>query len=91
MRDGILTPATLVARLSAKPAAIFRLPVGGGLAPGQPADITVIDPEVSWTCDVAAFRSRSRNSPFAGRPLRGRAALTMVGGKIAHHEERFRE
>jgi len=87
VRAGVLTPATLVMRLSAAPAGIFRLP-GGRLAEGQPADVTVIDPEVSWTCDVAAFRSRSRNSPFAGRPLRGRATLTIVGGKVVHSPER---
>jgi dihydroorotase len=89
VRAGLLTPAALVTRMSSAPARIFRLR-GGALTPGAPADVTVIDPEASWTCDVAAFRSRSRNSPFAGRPLRGRAALTIVGGKLAFAEERFR-
>ena len=71
-------------------AAIFRRP-GGVLAEGRPADVTVIDPEASWTMDPAALQSRSRNTPFAGRPLRGRAALTIVGGKVAFAEERFRD
>jgi dihydroorotase len=89
-RAGVLTPGELVARMSARPAAIFRLP-GGTLADGRPADVTVIDPEASWTCEPGALRSRSRNTPFAGRPLRGRAALTILGGKVTFAEERFRD
>jgi dihydroorotase len=88
VRAGVLTPATLVTRLSTAPAGIFRLP-GGRLGEGQPADITVIDPEADWTCDARGFLSRSRNSPFVGRALRGRAALTIVGGKLAFSQERY--
>jgi dihydroorotase len=82
VRGGLLTPAAFVTRLSAAPAAAFGL-TGGTLAEGRPADVTVIDPDAEWTCDAAALQSRSRNTPFAGRRLRGRAALTVVGGKIA--------
>ncbi len=89
VRGGVLTPSSLVDRLAAGPAAVFGLP-GGSLAVGAPADMTVIDPEAAWRCAPDAFRSRSRNSPFSGRELRGRAALTMVGGKISFSEERFR-
>jgi dihydroorotase len=89
-RAGVLTPALLVTRLAAAPASIFRL-AGGHLGEGAPADVTVIDPEAAWTCDPTAMLSRSRNSPFAGRPLRGRAVLTIVGGKLAYREERFRD
>jgi dihydroorotase len=81
VRAGGLTPSALVTRMSTAPAAVFHLP-GGHLGDGQPADITVIDPEAAWTCETGTFRSRSRNSPFAGRPLRGRARLTIVGGKV---------
>jgi dihydroorotase len=90
VRAGVLAPATLVMRLSAAPAGIFRLP-GGRLAEGQPADVTVIDPEADWTCDARSFLSRSRNSPFVGRALRGRATLTIVGGKLAFSQERYQE
>lgn len=86
VRAGLLTPAAFVLRMSAAPAAAFGLP-GGTLAEGRPADVTVIDPEAAWTCEPAALRSRSRNTPFAGRALRGRAALTVVGGKIAFEGE----
>jgi dihydroorotase len=86
VRHGILTPTLLVHRLSTGPAAVLRLP-GGSLTAGAPADITVIDPEAAWTCEPARFRSRSRNSPFAGVSMRGRAVLTFVGGKIAHSQK----
>jgi dihydroorotase len=87
-RAGILTPGALVTRMATRPAAIFGLP-GGGLGDGRAADVTVIDPEAAWTCDPGALRSRSRNTPFAGHPLRGRAVLTMVGGRVAFAHARF--
>ena len=86
VRAGMMTPAALVTRMSAAPAAAFGL-AGGTLADGAPADITVIDPEVDWTCAPAGLRSRSRNTPFAGRTLRGRAVLTVVGGTIVYSGE----
>jgi dihydroorotase len=86
VRNGVLTPEKLVRRLSTAPAALLGLP-GGSLAVGAVGDVTVISPEVSWTCEPARFRSRSRNSPFAGVSMRGRAVLTVVGGRIAHAEE----
>jgi dihydroorotase len=86
VRSGVLTPELLVRRLSTGPAALLGLP-GGSLAPGTAADVTVISPELGWTCDPTHFRSRSRNTPFAGVSLRGRAVLTVVGGRIAHAEE----
>jgi dihydroorotase len=72
--------------MSVGPAAAFGLS-GGTLADGAKADVTVVDPEASWTCDAAALRSRSRNTPFSGKTLRGRAALTIVGGTIAYSGE----
>ena len=87
VRAGTLSPSLLVQRMSPGPAAAFGLP-GGTLAEGAPADVTVIDPEAAWTCEPAALWSRSRNTPFTGRTLRGRAALTIVGGKIVYSGER---
>jgi dihydroorotase len=82
VRRGVLTPSAFVTRLASAPAAAFGL-AGGTLAEGKPADITVIDPDADWTCDPDKLRSRSRNTPFSGRPMRGRAAMTLVAGKIA--------
>jgi len=88
VRAGALTPAALVTRMSVSPAAVFGLP-GGTLADGAVADVAVIDPEAVWTVDAVALRSRSRNTPFAGRTLHGRIALTVVGGTIAYSGERL--
>jgi dihydroorotase len=76
--------ATLVERMSVAPARIFHLP-GGSLARGRPADITVFDPAREWVVDPAQFLSKGRNTPYAGRKLRGRAICTVVGGRIVYH------
>jgi dihydroorotase len=79
VRPGLLDLATLVARLSVAPARLLGLP-GGSLAPGAPADITVLDLEQPWTVDPAAFKSRSRNTPFGGWTGTGAPWMTIVGG-----------
>ena len=50
----------------------------GTLLPGATADVTVIDPTAEWTIDPNKFRSRSRNCPFAGWKVRGRAHAVVV-------------
>ena len=62
---------------------------GGTLATGSPADVTVIDPKAAWTCEPNRLRSRSRNTPFGGRSMRGRAMLTIVEGNIVFAEEKL--
>ena len=61
--------------------------VGGTLAVGAPADITLIDLNREWTVDVNTFASKSRNCPFNGWPLKGKAVMTIVGGKVVWEEE----
>lgn len=85
VRDGVLPLAAAVERLTAGPARLFGL-AGGRLAEGVPADLTLIDPERTWTVDPAALRSKSRNTPFAGWKMTGRAVLTVVGGKVLHQD-----
>ena len=70
----------IVEMLTIGPARTFSLP-GGTLAVGSPADITVFDPAREWTVDVQRFKSRSRNTPFAGRELRGQVVATFVAGR----------
>jgi dihydroorotase len=82
VRPGILPLPTLVARLSRNPARLLGLP-GGSLAPGAPADLTILDPAAEWTVNPARFESRSRNTPFGGWSLTGRPWKTIVGGRIA--------
>jgi len=79
---GLLTLPQLLHRMSTAPARIFNLP-GGTLLPGAPADLVVIDPTVKWTVQPETFCSKSRNTPFAGRELTGRAELTIVRGQVA--------
>ncbi|MGE3181192.1 MAG: dihydroorotase [Phycisphaerae bacterium] len=69
----------LVHAMSTAPAEILRVP-GGTLQKNAPADITLIDPQRKWTVDANAFRSKSRNTPFDGWKLRGKAVMTIVGG-----------
>jgi dihydroorotase len=83
---GVLTLPLLIHRMSTAPAAAFHLP-GGTLKPGAAADIVVLDTTATWTVDPAAFASKSRNTPFAGRALTGRAVLTIVGGRVVHQAE----
>ncbi|MEQ9569566.1 MAG: dihydroorotase, partial [Longimicrobiales bacterium] len=80
---GVIDLATMVERMSVQPARAFGLP-GGTLADGAPADVTVLDLDAAWTVDPGAFVSRSRNTPFAGWDLTGRAVMTVVGGRVVH-------
>jgi len=78
---GVLSLRELVVRMSASPARILNLDAVG-LRPGNPADLTIIDLEKEFTVDSNQFCSKSRNTPFDGWKLKGKAVLTMVGGKI---------
>ncbi|MCX8072962.1 MAG: dihydroorotase [Candidatus Binatia bacterium] len=71
----------MIAALSTNPARILRIP-GGALEVGAPADVTVIDPDLVWCVEAEDLRSRSRNTPFLGWELRGRAVMTVVNGEI---------
>ena len=77
---GVLTLPQLIERMSTRPARVFGL-AGGTLKPGSVADVVVFDPAARWTVEPDAFRSRSRNTPFAGRELSGRVERTLVGGR----------
>ena len=61
---------------------------GGNLTIGQAADIVVLDPDASWTYDPAQGFSKSRNSPWAGQSMEGRAVATLVGGRLVYDVKR---
>ncbi len=90
MRTGAVPLPALIERLSAGPARIFRLP-GGTIAPGAPADVTVIDLQATRTYDPGAGYSMGRNTPFAGRTLTGWAVATFVGGRLVMREGKVLE
>jgi dihydroorotase len=87
VRSGELSPLEWVRRCSTNPARILKRP-GGRLAVGAPADVSVIDPERRWTYDPAKGFSKSRNSPWAGRELTGRAVVTIVDGRLVFHVDK---
>jgi dihydroorotase len=80
---GVVDVPTLVERMACAPARLFKLP-GGTLRRGRAADVTVFDPDASWTVDPARFLSKGRNSPYAGQTLRGLVALTVVDGQVIY-------
>jgi dihydroorotase len=79
----LIEPSRLIEMMSVNPAALLRLEAGT-LAAGAVADVTVIDPNLEWTVAPEKFLSKSRNTPFSGMRLKGRAILTIVAGEIVY-------
>jgi dihydroorotase len=86
VREGVIDLFRAVRMLTSAPAALFSLDRegAGSLRPGVLADICVIDTEERWTVDRDRMRSRSRNTPFHGLAVQGRAVLTLAGGRVIH-------
>ncbi|CAN5894184.1 dihydroorotase [soil metagenome] len=83
IEPGHLTWPEVVRMLTTAPAELLGLQHRKGrLRPGFDADVTLIDPEARWTIDPAQSRSKSRNTPFGGRQVKGRAQLVIVNGEI---------
>ncbi len=78
---GKLTLDEIVAKMAANPARIFGL-AGGRIKAGGVADVTVIDTEREWTVSASDFYTRGSHSPYLGKTLKGKAVMTIVGGKI---------
>ncbi|ALA59719.1 dihydroorotase [Nitrospira moscoviensis] len=78
--EGVLSLEQAVTKLTSAPAAAFGLSKGT-LAVGADADVVLVDPNEQWTVDPAKFRSKSRNTPFAGWKVKGRVRVTIVGGR----------
>jgi len=81
VRQKILTLPKLIEKFTTAPANLLRLSKGT-LSVGADADVTIINPDVAWTYDVNQSPSKSRNSPFHGWQMKGKAVATIVGGKI---------
>ncbi len=80
VENGILTLVDLVEKMSKNPARILGL--DSGIRVGARADITIIDPDTVFTVNAAKLHSLSRNTPFDGWEMKGRAVQTIVGGRI---------
>jgi len=81
--NGHLPLISVLRALTCAPADILRLPAGR-LAVGAPADFVVFDLDRPWQIAEDDFRSKSKNSPFDGRPVQGRAIKTIVGGRVVY-------
>jgi dihydroorotase len=83
VRDGVIDERRLIELMSVNPARILGLNAGT-LSTGTVADVTVIKPDLSFMYTEEQVVSKSRNSPFIGNTLQGRAVLTIMGGRITH-------
>ncbi len=89
VHQGVLGWSDLLKLLSVVPGRILGVE-GGTLGRGASADLTLIDPETPWHIDPKQFHSKSRNTPFAGWEVRGRAVATIVDGALTHRSGVYR-
>jgi len=82
VQDKILTLEELINKMSKHPAKLIKL--NNDIKPGNRADLTIIDPEMSYAIDPEKFESKSRNTPFADFKVKGGTFLTMVNGRIVY-------
>lgn len=80
VHTGVVDLPRLVQLLSANPARLLNIP-GGTLAPGGPADVTILAPDLEVAVRASALHSKSKNTPFDGWSLKGAAVATIVGGR----------
>lgn len=85
VHNGKLPIMEAVAKWTSYPAKIMGLPAGK-LEVGLDADITILDPHKEWMVEPEAFYSKSKNTPFTGMKLKGKAVLTMVNGNVVYDE-----
>jgi len=87
VEEGVLTLESAVDKLATAPAKAFSLNAGT-LAVGAPADVAIVDPGLEWEVDPSRFRSKSRNTPFAGWKVKGRVTTTLVSGRVVYELDR---
>lgn len=83
VKTGILTMSQLVAKMSINPARVLGID-RGDISVGKAADITIFDTTARYTIDPATFKSKGRNTPFAGRSVNGKVTYTILGGGITY-------
>ena len=81
VEEGVLSVESAVEKLATAPAKAFSLDAGT-LGVGASADVTILDPHAPWEVDPSRFRSKSRNTPFAGWKVKGRVTTTLVSGRV---------
>ncbi len=90
IETGLIDWPRMIAMMTIEPARLCGLDALGlgSLTAGGPGDITIIDPDAAWTIDRDSMPGRSKNTPFDGWEVRGRATTTIVAGRIAHESGR---
>ncbi len=83
IEPGHLTWTEVIRKLTVEPAKLLGIPKGT-LRPGADADLTIIDPTTPWTIDPTKFHSKSRNTPYGGWEVRGRAHTVIVAGEVRY-------
>lgn len=83
VHTGLISLWHMVSLLSVNPARVINQPLGR-LQAGGTADLTLFNPDLTWTYRVAEGRSKSRNTPFDGRTFRGAITATIVAGKVVY-------
>ena len=81
VREGVMDLPGAIAKLTTNPSSILSIK-GGIIEEGKEADLAIIDPEKEYVVTSDNFESKSANSPFIGWKMKGKAMVTMVGGKI---------
>lgn len=85
VETGKVELAKVIQKMTSWPANILGLQTGN-LSKGAPADITIFDPQQTWTVDENKFFSKAKNSPYVGKKLTGKVTHTIVGGKVKFEE-----
>ena len=83
---GQMSLSDILRKMTVNPACILRMPGKGRLAIGSDADLVVFDPNEEWVVDPEKFRSKARNTPFAGMTLKGKVKYTILDGEIIYQE-----
>ncbi|HET9141129.1 dihydroorotase [Actinophytocola sp.] len=92
VRPGLLDWRGVARVLSERPAEIAGLPdQGRPLEPGEPATLTLVDPDATWTVRGAALASIAGNTPYEGMTLPGRVVTTLLRGRITAHDGKVGE
>jgi len=87
IREGVLGLPAAIAKLTCNPARILGIEAGS-LREGGSADLSIVDTAYEYVLKVEDIRSKSKNSPFIGRRMKGENILTLIGGRIVWNEER---
>jgi len=84
VKPGHITLQRMLEMMTVAPARILKLPELGALTAGMEADVTIFEPNTTWTIDVNAMRSKSRNTPFDGWQVQCKIRTTIVGGRVVY-------